>query len=216
MPRAQRRQVAPTEDWTQLRLFVRSPEQELYEAVRPIVLFGRPVAQRARETGLAERTLRRKAAAFDRQGMASLFAQLPGAQPGPSEDDGRTLPPRMRQLIVDLAAEHAALNLYEIATICSIRFGRRPSHHTVRRILAEGRKPSRTTRRYAFYEQMSDPEERRLAVIRLHIEGWNAKSIAAYLHTTRPRVHEILQRWVEEGCAASPISRAPPKPQRAR
>jgi putative transposase len=215
MPRPKRHQVPPTEEWAQLRLFVRSPEQKLYEALRPIVLFGRSPVVRARETGLAERTLRRKADAFDQRGMASLFAQLPGAPPGPHEDDRRALPARMRQLVVDLAAEHAALNLYEIATICSIRFGRRPSHHTVKRILAEGRKPSRTTRRYPLYEQMSDPEERRLAVIRLHAEGWNAKSIAAYLHTTRTRVHEILRRWVEEGVRGlADKSRAPKAPAR--
>jgi putative transposase len=199
MPRAKRRQVALTDEWSQLRLFVSSPEQELYEALRPIVLFGRSPALRARETGLAERTLRRKAQAFDELGMASLFAHLPGVPLGPSEEDRRALPPRMRQFIVDLHAEQASQNAHEIATICYIRFGRRPSHHTVQRILAEGRKPTHTTRRYPLYEQMNDPEERRLAVIRLHADGWNAKSIAAYLQTTRPRVHAILRRWVEEG-----------------
>jgi hypothetical protein len=121
----------------------------------------------------------------------------------------------MRQLIVDLAAEHAALNLHEFATICSIRFGPRPSHRTVKRVLAEGHKPSRTTRRYPLYEQISDPQERRLAVIRLHIEGWNAKSIAAYLHSTCPRVHEILRHWIEEGVRGlADKSRAPNAPAR--
>jgi hypothetical protein len=43
MPRAKRRWVPPTEEWAQLRLFVRSPEQELYETVRPIALFGRSI-----------------------------------------------------------------------------------------------------------------------------------------------------------------------------
>jgi transposase len=46
---------------------------------------------------------------------------------------------------------------------------------------------------------MEDPIERRLAIVRLHSEGWNVKSIAAYLQTTRRRVYETLQRWVEEG-----------------
>jgi transposase len=201
MPRAKRHQVAPTEEWTQLRLFVRSPEQELYEAVRPIVLFGRSVAVRARETGIAERTLRRKADAFDRDGMASLFAHLPDPSPGPREDDRRALPARMRQVIVDLAAEHPAFRPHEIATISFVRFGRKPSPHTVQRVLAQGPRPSRSGRRYPPYAQIAEPAERRLAIIRLHSEGWNSKSIAAYLQISRETVHATLRRWVAEGVA---------------
>ena len=35
-------------------------------------------------------------------------------------------------------------------------------------------------------------------VIRLHVDGWNAKSIAGYLDVSRKTVHEILQRFAEE------------------
>jgi hypothetical protein len=52
---------------------VGSPEQATYEQLRPIVLFGQSAAARARETGVPERTLRRKAARFDAIGMRSLF-----------------------------------------------------------------------------------------------------------------------------------------------
>ena len=34
----------PTDDWEQLRLRVHFPEQETYELLRPIVLFGQPAA----------------------------------------------------------------------------------------------------------------------------------------------------------------------------
>ena len=64
MPASPRQQRQPTDDWDQLRLLVTSPEQETYELLRPIVLFGQPVAARARETGTPERTVRRKAARF--------------------------------------------------------------------------------------------------------------------------------------------------------
>ncbi|MGH2480634.1 MAG: hypothetical protein ACRDHW_13345, partial [Ktedonobacteraceae bacterium] len=37
----------------------RTPEQRLYEQIRPVVLHGIPPAERAQETGLAESTLRR-------------------------------------------------------------------------------------------------------------------------------------------------------------
>jgi len=47
--------------------------------------------------------------------------------------------------------------------------------------------------------QIADPADARHAVVTLHYEGWNAKSIAAYLGTSRQTVHAILHRWVEEG-----------------
>lgn len=53
-----RRRVEPTDDWEQLELLCGWPEQRGYELIRPIVLFGVPAAERARETGAAsERTL---------------------------------------------------------------------------------------------------------------------------------------------------------------
>ena len=36
----------PTDDWQQPRLRVRFPEQETYELLRPIVLFGQTAAER--------------------------------------------------------------------------------------------------------------------------------------------------------------------------
>ena len=46
-----RQQIEPTDDWQQLDLLVRSPEQRTYEIIRPVVLFGRSPAERARQTG---------------------------------------------------------------------------------------------------------------------------------------------------------------------
>jgi hypothetical protein len=46
--------------------------------------------------------------------------------------------------------------------------------------------------------------------VRLHVEGWNAKSIAAYLEASRQTVHATLKRWAEEEFAGLPDrSRAP-------
>jgi len=56
-PRA-RREI--TDDWNPLRLLVTSPEQAACELLRPIVLFGRPISDRARGTGMPERTLRKR------------------------------------------------------------------------------------------------------------------------------------------------------------
>jgi hypothetical protein len=100
-----------------------------------------------KETGASERTLHYQADQFEQQGMTSLFHKKSSSSP----DKGRSLPPDMRQLIVDLKAEHSGFRPHEIATICFLRFGRKPSDHTVKRVLADGPKPSVTIRRYPPY-----------------------------------------------------------------
>ena len=90
-----RHQIEPTDDWQQLDLLVRSPEQRTYEIIRPVVLFGRSPAERARQTGAPQRTLYRQAARFEREGMASLFGP-------PKVERHRTLPENIRRHILAL------------------------------------------------------------------------------------------------------------------
>ena len=91
----------------------------------------------------------------------------------------------MRQLIVDLHAEHSGFTPHEIATICFLRFERRPSDHTVKRVLASSLKPTVTRRRYPPYAQIADPYQRRRAIVDLHAEGWSNTAISAYLQLCR-------------------------------
>lgn len=127
--------------------------------------------------------------------MMSLFA---GGQTSKSEN-ARSVPVPMRQAMVDLKAEYPAFTPNELATIGYVQFGRRLSRQTVQRILVEGPPSSRRERRYPLYVEIADPAERRLAVIRLHAEGWSISSIARYLDVSRPTIYQILRRWVEEG-----------------
>ncbi len=78
MPRPHRQRIAPPERWDQLELLFTSPEQRVYELIRPIVLFGQPAAERARETNNPQRTVSRHAKLFLEQGMASLCATATG------------------------------------------------------------------------------------------------------------------------------------------
>jgi DNA-binding MarR family transcriptional regulator len=142
MPKAQRERRERTDNYQLLLQWCRTPEQRLYEGIRPITLFGIPPAERAQETGLAESSLR-------------------------------------------------------------------PSHHTVKAVLADGPPPSRTTRQFPRYEEIIKPEERRHAVMRLHAQGWSISTIARYLEVSRPTIYAILKRWVEEGCRAFLINRTP-------
>ena len=126
--------------------------------------------------------------------MRSLFAPLEKDRtPRP------TLSPRLRQLIVDLKAEYPLLHLHEIARICYVAEGRRPSPHTIQRVLAAGPAPTRLGRRYPPYAENVDPAEARLAIIRLHTEGWRVSTIAAYLECSRQQVYRTLHRWIAEG-----------------
>lgn len=189
-----RRRCQPTDDWQQLRLLVASPEQETYELLRPIVLFGQPPRERAAETGVSERTLRRKAARFAQLGMRGLFAD-----PSPAERDGRRLPPEIRQAILALKAEYPPLRPYEIATICRHRFGRAVGHHTVERVLATEPLPVDPPRRFPRYHESADPVRRRRTIVCLAGEGWTPTAIAGYLEVSRPTVYEVIARWNADG-----------------
>ncbi len=197
MPARKRKRRERTHDWQEIQQYTLWPEQERYELLRPVVLFGETAAERARETGTSERTLYHQTKLFEQEGMASLFHK----QPTPSPDKGRALPPEMRQLIVDLKAEHPGFRPHEIATICFLRFERRPSDHTVKRVLADGPKPRVSRRRYPPYAQIADPYQRRRAIVDLHAEGWSHTAISAYLQTPRHRVYEVLKRWAKFGHA---------------
>jgi DNA-binding NarL/FixJ family response regulator len=97
-----------------------------------------------------------------------------------------------------LHAQYPAFRPHEIATICFVKFNRKPAPATIKLILASGPKPSTTERRYPHYAEIEDGAERRRTVIRLHADGWNAKSIAEYLQVSRKTVHAILRHFAEE------------------
>ena len=192
MPRQPR---ARTDDWQQLELRFTDPVQRIYELIRPVVLFDDSVPARAVATATPERTLYRHLERFTTDGMLGLQ---------PYERPTHTLPHYLRQLIVDLKAEHPPLRVHEIQTICYVRTGRRPHANTVKQVLATTPLPFRTTRRFPPYHQIADPLERRRTVVRLHAEGWTASSIAEYLHVSRKTVQRTLKRWVEKGVAGLP------------
>jgi len=192
--------------WLDTDARCRWPEQRRYEVLRSVVLYGQSPAERVLETGVPRTTLYRRVRRFREQGMISLFSDADAAE-RPSKP---TLPPDMRQFIVDLKAEHPPFRPNEIATICGRVFPRRPSPHTVQRVLADGPPPARTVRRFPPYHEMA-PEAAKRAVLALHADGWNAKSIGAYLAVSRQTVHTILRRWVEEGWLV--LDDKPPGPQ---
>ena len=149
MPARKRPRRERTHDWQAIQQYTLWPEQEQYERLRPVILFGETATECARETGTSERTLYHQARLSEQEGMASLFHK----ERPPSTETGRSLPEDVRQLIVDLKAEHPGFRPHELATICFLRFERRPSDHTVKRVLADGPKPQVSGRRYPPYAE---------------------------------------------------------------
>jgi putative transposase len=202
MPKRRYERREPTHDWQQIRPLLKDSTQMTYEIIRPVLLWGQTPKERGAETSMSPRTIYYKANLFDQAGMASL---LPPEPPPPVlKLDKRSLPPPMRQAIVDAHAAYPELSLHEIASICYVQFGRRPSPHTIKLVLADGPKPSQTTRRFPRFAEMDDPVQRRRTIIQLHVEGWNAKSIAGYLEASRTTIHDTLKRWAEEQFAGLP------------
>jgi len=191
MGKKRRHRIEPTDDWEQLKALCGWPEQVSYEEIRPLILFGSSVAERTEQTGTAERTLYRRVNRFEAEGMYSLFS-TERAKP-------KRLAPAIRRFIVDLKAEHPSMRLNEVANVCYVRFGRRPDGRTVARVLAEEPIPLRMVRRYPPYNEIPEAKERTMAIISLHAEGWNVKSIASYLKTYRSTVYRTLHRFIEEG-----------------
>ncbi len=188
-----------TDEWASIKQWTLWPEQELYEQIRPLVLFHETAGERAKEIDVPQRTLACKADAFERDGMASLFSS---GEQGGARETGKTLPPEIRQLIVDLHGEMPAMSWREIAEICYIQYGRRPDHKSVKHIATSSpARPGLISRRYSPWHQIPDPAERKLAAIRLHAEGWSITSIAEYLETSRHTIYDTLKRWVDEGVA---------------
>jgi putative transposase len=158
----------------------------LYEAIRPLVLFHETAGERAKEIDVPQRTLSRKADEFERYGMQSLFSS---GEQGGARETGRTLPPEIRQLIVDLHVELPTMSWREIAEVCYIRYARRPDHKSVKHLATATPPPSRKERRYQPWHQILDPAERKLAAIRLHAEGWSVTSITEVKNARRLETH---------------------------
>jgi transposase len=193
-----------TESWEQLALRMTWSEQRSYEIIRPVVLYGDSAADRAQATGEPIRTIYRHLQRFTTEGFAGLTA---AAHPPPP----RTLPPPVRDLIRSLKGEYPSMTPNEIARICQVKLSYRPGARTIKRVLTESPPAAPPRRRFPLFHAMTATARRR-AVIRLHLDGWGKKSIAAYLQTSRKAVHAILRRFASEDLAAlHPRSHAPKK-----
>ncbi len=125
MPKRRYEHREPTHEWQQIRPLFKDTAQINYEVIRPVILGWQTPQERGGETGVSPRTIYYRANLFDQAGMASL---LPPEPPPPVPKlDKRSLPPDIRQEIVDLHTQYPAFHPHEIATICFVKFGRKPA-----------------------------------------------------------------------------------------
>src|SRR3954464_7038565 len=166
--RGRPKKAEPTDDWELLLPLFEWPEQQAYEELRPLVLFASSVPERAKETGIPERTMYRRVERFGKDGMLSLF----GMGPASARAKRRSLEPTIRRMIVELKAEHPALNNNEISNIVYVRTGRKLGKQTAGRIFAEEVVPLKLSRLFEPYHETQGGKERREAVVALHLDGW--------------------------------------------
>src|SRR6266496_2783577 len=69
MPDPKRHRRERTDEWASIKQWTLWPEQELYEQIRPLILFHETAGERAKEIDVPRRTLARKADEFERYGM---------------------------------------------------------------------------------------------------------------------------------------------------
>src|SRR5436305_9729321 len=93
MPGPKRNRRERTDEWARIQQWMLWPEQELYEAIRPLVLFHETAGERAKEIDIPQRTLSRKADEFEKRGMQSLFS---------SEEHERAASPFLRRSVNSL------------------------------------------------------------------------------------------------------------------
>src|SRR5258707_14577758 len=118
MPGPKRNRRERTDEWAQIKQWTLWPEQEWYEAIRPLVLFHETAGERAKEIDVPRRTLTRKADEFEKLGMQSLFSS---EEHGGARESSLTLPGEIRQLIVDLHYELPSMSWRQIPEVWYIR-----------------------------------------------------------------------------------------------
>ncbi len=73
MPKRRYERQTPTHEWSQIRPLLKDAAQIKYELIRPVILWGVNVKERAAETGEPRSTIYHQANLFDQAGMTSLL-----------------------------------------------------------------------------------------------------------------------------------------------
>ena len=187
--------LEPTDDWQQLQFQLDWLEQTRYELIRPVVVFGAPPVERAEQTGrLCPHHLSAGRVASTSSGMQSLFEAepvedkraLPRGHPSGDRPAQGRVPSRSGPTSWPRSARSASSD--------------GPARTPSRRSWPRSRHRPRScvgSRRYA---EMTDPIERRGAIVRLACRRLEHRQHrrAIWRPAARPST-TTLKRWIEEG-----------------
>ncbi|ETW92280.1 MAG: hypothetical protein ETSY1_44350, partial [Candidatus Entotheonella factor] len=79
------------------------------------------------------------------------------------------------------------------------KFGYKTNHHTLKAFLEPYETPIQLELDLTTFSSFADAYEARWTVVRMHLEGWNKKSIADCLKLSRSHVYTILDAFEKEG-----------------
>jgi winged helix-turn helix protein len=206
--------LARTADFAQLTLSFVDPIQWRYEVIRPVVLLRDTTPQqRAYETHTHPYTVRRLVRQFQARGMLGLLPR--GAEGGGTRGVPR-VSDAIRPEIHRLKALYEGFHYRELARILFIKFRQPIDHKTVKASWpASPVSPQEQSEPWA-YHAYSDRAQARLAVVKLHYQGWDKVSISRVLRVSRPTVDAILTRFDHEHVAGLADKRRGPKAPRKR
>jgi len=198
--------VPESDDFYQLKLLFTDPIQHDYEVVRKVVLYAETLAQRAEETGLDRATMGEKARRFVEEGMLGLVDRRAGAagrKPHP-------FPERVASYLLYAKQLCPAVHDRELVRIARRKFGYQTNHHTVRAFLERHPIPVQLPLPITRFHQFEDAYRARWAVVRMHYEGWQQRSIAAVLGLSRQHIRAIVAAFQRDGFAGLEDQRTRP------
>lgn len=206
--------MAQTTDFAQLMLGFVDPIQWRYEVIRPIVLLRDTTPQqRADETHTHPYTVRRLVRQFQARGMRGL---LPHGAAGEGLRGTPRISDAMRQEIHRLKALYEGFHYRELARILFIKFRQSINHKTVKAIWQASPVSPQEQPEQRTYHAYADRAQARLAVVKLHYQGWEKVSISRVLRVSRPTIDAILTRFDREPFAGLADKRRGPKAPRKR
>jgi Integrase core domain/Winged helix-turn helix len=202
------------DDFAQLKLTFVDHIQWRYEVIRPVVLLQDTTPQqRAHETHTHPFTVRRLVRQFQERGMIGL---LPGHVEGVGRTGAPRVPEAIRQEIYHLKALYEGLHYRELSRILFIKFGHPIDHKTVKAIWQESPVSMQGRLERLDYHSHPDRYQARLAIVKLHYQGWDKVSISQFLKVSRPTLDAILKRFAQEHFAGLVDKKRGPKEPRRK
>lgn len=179
------------EPFNQLQLRFTDPIQYDYEAIRPVVLYAEPIAQRSRETEMPRSTMNEKARRFVTGGMLGLVDQRTQV----NKSRSTPYPEPVANYILYLKQLYPPIHYREIVRIIKRKYGYKTTHPTVKRFLDQHPVTVQMELGLKSFHQFEDAYQARWAVVRLFHEGWNKKSIAGLLKLSHQHIGRIVDAF---------------------